>query len=136
MIEVPVARAKRRAPWRGRRRVADPKNKPISVRCTAKDHALIDKAATDAELSIGAYLRSLALGSAGRRAVRRPPADAAELARILAELGKIGSNVNQLAHAYNQLGAVPGYPEIFVIRRDLAEMRAALMKALGYDHQG
>ena len=132
MTDAPVARAKKPVPWRGRRRVKDPKTVPISIRCTAKDHAAIDEAATKAGLSIGAYLRSLALGNSGPRAVRRPPAERAELARLVGHLGKIGSNINQLAHAFNRDRIVPGFPELLAIRRDIGEMRAALLKALGH----
>jgi hypothetical protein len=92
------------------------------------------RAAERAGLTVGPFLRKLALGDAGPRAVRRPPVEKAELARILGALGKIGSNVNQLAHAYNQLGRVPGFPELIAIRREIGEMRTALLKALGRDH--
>jgi hypothetical protein len=137
MNDGPVAPAKKRAaPWRGRRRVTDPKSVPISVRCTAKDHAVISEAAARAGLSVGAYLRSLALGSAGPRAVRRPPVERKELARLLGHLGKVGSNINQLARSFNTSGVLPGFPELLAIRREVSEMRAALMKALGRDHQG
>jgi hypothetical protein len=127
-------RVKKPAPWRGRRRVIDPKNKFISVRCTAEDHAEIDEQATKAGLSKGAYLRALALGEPGPRAVRRPPIERKELARLLGHLGKVGSNINQLAHAKNANGAFPGLPELTAIRRDIGEMRDALIKALGHDH--
>jgi hypothetical protein len=136
MTDAPVAGAKRTAPWRGRRRVKDPKSVPISIRTTAKDHAAILEAATKAGLSIGAYLRSLALGGAGPRAVRRPPIERKDLARLLGHIGKVGSNVNQLAHGFNRDGILPGFPELLAIRREIGEMREALMKALGRDHQG
>jgi hypothetical protein len=55
-----------------------------------------------------------------------------ELARLLGWLGKLGSNVNQLAHAYNRDRRIPGFPEILAIRQEVAEMRAALLKALGH----
>jgi hypothetical protein len=105
---------------------------PISIRCTAQDHAVIKEAAAKAGLTIGPYLRALALGSPGPRAVRRPPVERRELARLLGWLGKLGSNVNQLAHAYNRDRRIPGFPEILAIRREVAEMRAALLKALGH----
>jgi hypothetical protein len=133
MGETGKPKTARAAPWRGRRRVADPKTVPISLRCTAKDHAAISEAAARAGLSIGAYLRALALGSAGPRAVRRPPIERKELARLLGHLGKVGSNVNQLARAYNQTGVRPGFPELVAIRQEIGEMRAALMLALGRD---
>jgi len=136
MTEAPKPRTRHAAPWRGRRRVIDAKKSFISVRCTAKERAAIDEAATKAGLSIGAYLRALALGSPGPRAVRRPPIERKELARLLGHLGKIGSNINQLAHGFNRDRILPGFPELLAIREDVREMRAALIKALGRDHQG
>jgi hypothetical protein len=134
MSEAPNPRPKNTAPWRGRRRVNDAKTSFISIRCTAKDHAVIDENATRTGLSIGAYLRALALGSAGPRAVRRPPVERKELARLLGHLGKVGSNLNQLAHAYNRNGWVPAFAELNAMRRQIGEMRDALMTALGRDH--
>jgi hypothetical protein len=130
--EVSNPKTTRSAPWRGRRRIADPKQAKISFRCTAGDHAAIDESATKAGLSIGAYLRTLALGSAGPRAVRRPPVERKELARLLGHLGKIGSNINQLAHAYNRDRLVPGFRELAAMRRDIGDMRTALLRSLGY----
>ena len=132
--EVPNPRTKSMAPWRGRKRVSDAKNSFISVRCTAEERSKIDEAARQAGLSIGAYLRSLALGSAGPRAVRRPPIERKELARLLGHLGKVGSNLNQLAHAFNRERRIPGLDELNAIRRHVGELRDALMKALGRDH--
>jgi hypothetical protein len=134
MTDVETPRVRKPAPWRGRRRVADPKDCFISVRCTTEDHAEIDEQATKAGLSKGAYLRALALGGPGPRAVRRPPIERKELARLLGHLGKVGSNINQLAHAKNATGAVPGPSELIAIREDIRQMREALIKALGYDH--
>ena len=124
-------RAKTVAPWRGRKRVDDAKTSFISVRCTAKERSQIDETARQRGLSIGAYLRALALGSAGPRAVRRPPIERKELARLLGHLGKVGSNLNQLAHAFNRDAKVPGLAELKAIRRYAEELRDALMEALG-----
>ena len=132
--EVTNPRTKTMAPWRGRKRVSDAKNSFISVRCTAEERSKIDEAARQAGLSIGAYLRSLALGSAGPRAVRRPPIERKELARLLGHLGKVGSNLNQLAHAFNRDRRIPGLAELAAMRQQVGELRDALMKALGRDH--
>lgn len=132
--EVTNPRAKTMAPWRGRKRVSDAKTSFISVRCTAKERSKIDETARQAGLSIGAYLRALALGDAGPRAVRRPPIERKELARLLGHLGKVGSNLNQLAHAFNRDRSIPGADELNAIRKQVGELRDALMKALGRDH--
>jgi Bacterial mobilisation protein (MobC) len=136
-IDASDARTKHAAPSRSRKRVADARTKVIPpIRCTAQERVAILERANKAGLSVGAYLRTLALGSPGPRAVRRPPVERRELARILGQLGKVGSNVNQLAHAYNRDRILPGFPELLAIREDVREMRAALMGALGRDHQG
>jgi hypothetical protein len=127
-------RPKQVAPWRGRRRVDDAKNSFIAVRCTAQERAKIDENAAQAGLSVGAYLRSLALGSPGPRARRRPPIERKELARFLGHLGKVGSNVNQIAHAYNSRGRTPGLDDLTAIRMAVGELRDAVMTALGRDN--
>jgi hypothetical protein len=71
---------------------------------------------------------------AGPRAVRRPPVERKELARLLGHLGKVGSNINQLAYAYNRDRLLPGFAELVAMRREIGEMRAALIKALGHDN--
>ncbi len=128
------SRPKTTAPWRGRKRVGDAKTSFISVRCTAKERSRIDETARSAGLSIGAYLRFLALGEVGPRAVRRPPIERKELARLLGHLGKVGSNINQLAHAFNQRSSAPAFAELSGIREYVKEMRNALIAALGRDH--
>lgn len=134
MSEAADARTKSMAPWRGRKRVEVARTKLIPVRCTADERAAIKAVADKAGLSVGAYLRAAALGDAGPRAVRRPPIERKELARLLGHLGKLGSNLNQLAHAFNSRGRVPALIELDRIRGDVREMRDALMAALGRDH--
>ena len=103
----------------------------ISVRCTAKDHAVINEAATNAGLSIGAYLRALALGSPGPRAVRRPPIERKELARLLGPSRQDRLERQPACPRLNRdrLSRAVGTGRQF--GRRSAEMRDALMKALG-----
>jgi Bacterial mobilisation protein (MobC) len=121
---------KRRAPWGGRKRAADTKEKFIAVRCTLDDHAFIGETAAQAGMSIGAFLRTIALGTAGARAVKRPRIEREQLAKLLGEIGKLGSNVNQIAKWANTDKAAPGFAEIVKMREDIAAMRAEVMKAL------
>lgn len=46
-------------------------------------------------------MRACALGDKGPRAKRRPPVEMQHFGKAIAELNKIGSNVNQIAHAAN-----------------------------------
>ena len=137
MSDAPVARARKRpVPWRGRMRVKDPRTTSIRLRCTEHERAAIRAVAEDAGFSVGALLRLLALGDAGPRSVRRPPVERAELARLLGQIGKIGSNVNQIAKALHTTRNLPSWSELAEIKAEIAVMRGAVLKALGYDHKG
>jgi hypothetical protein len=130
------AKNKKRAPWHGRMRVKDARKRLIHLRCTDEERAAIQAVAEQAGLSVGALLRALALGDPGPRAVRKPPIERAELVRILGALGKIGSNVNQIAKAVHTTRNLPSWSELAEIKNDIALMRAAILKGLGRDHQG
>jgi Bacterial mobilisation protein (MobC) len=136
MSDAPVAPARRKtpAPWRGRKRVADSRDALIHVRCTEHERAAIKAVAEQADLSVGAFLRALALGDAGPRAVRKPPVERAELVRLLGAIGKVGSNINQIARAIHTTNNLPSWSELAVMQADIETMRVALMRALGRDH--
>jgi hypothetical protein len=100
------------------------------LRCTEEDHILIAHSAAEAGLSTGGYLRTLALGRAGPRAVKRPHTERELLARILGGIGKLGSNHNQIAKWANTVKGPPSALELAQMRDDIAAMRAEVMKAL------
>ncbi len=104
----------------------------VAVRILDDEAAALRAAANRAGLSVGAYLRAAALGDAGPRAARRAPVERQELVRILAALGKLGSNVNQLAKMANATGEISG--DIALMQKQLMEMRAAVLTALGRDY--
>ena len=128
------ATPRRPAPWRGKRRTeaGEAKDEFIGLRVTAADLDRINEKAQEAGLKIGGYLRALALGSAGPRAVKRPRVEREQLARILGETGKMRSNWNQLAKWANTEKSPASLAELAQIRADIALMREAVMKAL--DH--
>ena len=128
----PEARDRRPAPWRGKRRTeeGEAKDEWIGLRVTAADLDRIKEKAQEAGYKIGGYLRALALGSAGPRAVKRPRVEREQLARLLGEIGKVGSNVNQLAKWSNTEKAPASVAELAQIRADIGAMREAVMKAL------
>jgi hypothetical protein len=130
MMEKQSEGARPAAPWRGRRRVTDAKGCFIAIRCTVQQHTAIKEGAAQAGLSIGAYLRALAVGYPGPRSVRQPRPGDAELARLLGHVGKIGSNVNQIARITNTYRDPPSLSALSLMRRDIAWMRAALFRAL------
>ena len=128
------ASARRPAPWRGRKRTAagEAKAEFIGLRVTAADLGRIKEKAQESGLKIGGYLRALALGSAGPRAVKRPRVEREQLARILGETGKLRSNVNQIAKWTNTEKSPASLDELAQIRADIALMREGVMLAL--DH--
>lgn len=106
----------------------------IPVRCTREEHAAISSNADRAGLTRAAYLRAAALGDAGPRAKRRPPADHQALRQILGHLGKVGSNINQIARKLNAAERL----EVPELRKALAaylELRNLIFDALGMKAQ-
>jgi len=106
------------------------RNRHLTVRLTEAERAAIDEAAAGAGLMPGSYARQVLLGTPAPRAVRHKPLNGRELARILGALGHIGGNLNQLAKDRNS-GATVYEGEIALAARALADMRDAVMTALG-----
>ena len=75
--------------------------KGVRARVTPEEYAAIESRARAAGLSTAAYLRACALGDQGPRAQRRPPVELQQFGKAIAELNKIGGNVNQIAYAAN-----------------------------------
>ncbi len=102
----------------------------LAMRSSAEEEALIRKKAADAGISVSELMRAATLGY-------RPPAskiDIAALTNMLREIGKIGSNINQIAYHLN--AGRPGdvmEGSIESALRELEEWRTALMHALGFE---
>ncbi len=112
-----------------------PRPAPLTVRLSPAERADLASRAERAGLSVGGYFRAAVLASPLPRSSRRPPADATELARLLAAVGKIGSNVNQLAYVANT-GGWPDSRAIAEAATDIRWMRDTLMLALGVKPTG
>lgn len=106
----------------------------IAFRLDPEVEAIVaDKAAAHG-LSIGQYARALVTKNSGRSLPilrRGPPRDAVELRRLTAQLGKVGSNVNQIARTANTPDLVVDRDDLARALAELAEIRAALLVALG-----
>src|SRR5438128_116691 len=112
---------------------SETRNRPfiIPVRVSKQERDDVRAKASGAGISVGALFRQAALNVAPPRAVRRPPVELEAAARVLAALGKIGSNINQLAH-YAHQGKFQS-EEIDDAARDLKELRIAILKAMGQE---
>lgn len=104
----------------------------LTIRLSPEERAAIDEAADRAGLTPGSYARQVVLGAPQPRQVRRPPIERRELARLLGELGHVGSNLNQIAKAANSGDGV----DVRAIEWTLGALhvvRDAVLKALGRD---
>ena len=121
-----VARHKRRKPV----------TRPFTIRFTEEERNYLENKAGQRPLAV--YLRSIILEgkTEPRRILRKPKADDARLASLLAQLGqsRLSSNVNQLAKHAN-MGTLDTSAETEQELKDAAqaiiEMRKALFMALG-----
>ena len=101
------------------------------ARFTPAEAAQFDKKA-EPYGGASAYIRFLAL----EKPLPRSKVELQLLAKVLAELGKIGSNINQIAYRYNisegrPEGNIEGALEAAL--RELLEWRTALMQSLGLE---
>ncbi len=67
---------------------------------------------------------------------RLPKADVQALSKVLAAVGKVGGNVNQIAKVANAAGQLPEIGELARVRAVLEEMRDDLRRALGNGGDG
>lgn len=102
----------------------------VGFRATAEERAEIEKAAEREGLRTGSYIRAKVLASPKTRAVKRPPAHAEQLARLLGQLGKIGGNLNQIAARLNR-NEIATRTEISEALEEFKQLRAEIFKALG-----
>jgi hypothetical protein len=87
------------------------KGRIVPFRVSATEYAQLDALAEREGLSIGSYVRSRVLTTPTTRAMRRPVVEVQTLTRLLAELHKIGSNINQTTRRIN-MGDTPLATEI------------------------
>ncbi len=94
---------------------------PVTSRYDEQEFAELNEAAGRAGLTRASYQRVQSLSVPKTRSVRRAPVERRALAMILGQLGKIGSNMNQIAHA-----AHLGYEDRREVVSTVAEMRELL----------
>ena len=102
----------------------------IGVRLSDDELETLTELAERVEITPAAYMRMQTLDSPPPRASRKPAINRELTARVLAELGKIGSNVNQLARAANSRETVSS-SEIEAALSAIKDMRNATMEAMG-----
>lgn len=95
----PIGTSRRRKAQRGK---AGGRTCHKAVWLTEAEETLLAAKSQAAGLSIASFLRASALGDAGPRARRVPTIEKEILGLAIAELNKVGSNVNQIARSSNK----------------------------------
>jgi len=102
----------------------------VTIRLNSQEAEIVRRKAAEHGHSVAALVRSALLH------IRLPHSriDRQHVARVLAELGKIGSNVNQIAFHLNS-GRPPErvYNTLELALRDLGELRLACLQAIGME---
>ena len=81
------------------------RQKQIKIRCTAEEFNAAAANAAQSGLSVSGYARAAMLGNAGARAKARLPVDGQLLRQVLAQHGRYGNNLNQIAYVLNAEGS-------------------------------
>ena len=103
----------------------------LPVRCTPEELAELRTAKEAGGFdTMAEFVRARCLRAS--RAPKVSRAERQEFARLLAEAGKIGSNINQMARVANQHGELPAAAMLETIWQEVSRIRSALMKALGH----
>ena len=109
----------------------------IAFRVTDEERAIIEAAADAEELTVGSFVRAKILKKVVTKPTFRPSLDREILGRALGMLGKVGSNINQIAKHMNSGGHTPA-AEILKALNDFAILKEQILKAIGglCDSQG
>lgn len=104
----------------------------LTIRLSQAERDELEADAAAAGMTLGSFVRwKLSQGQAPR-SVRRPPAELEVLRQLLGQLGKCGSNLNQIAHKMNMdLSVSPRALDHAM--RDVRGMRDAVLLSLGYE---
>ncbi len=104
----------------------------IGVRVTEDVYGRLDAEAAAKRLTVPSYVRDFILKTPGIRSRRRPLVDVAALAKLIAELNRIGGNINQLARSENY-GEGPDREALRLALSSLRELMQSARIALGFE---
>lgn len=111
---------------RPRKKRSIAKGKKIDARVTEAEYLIIKENAENAGMSVSEFIRSSCLGK--KVIIRKSTiVDMPEIREIKANLGKIGSNINQIAKYFNQ-GGYRSMNMIDSIHQCMDEMHKAFVK--------
>ena len=103
----------------------------LSIRLSETERIEIESRAERAGLSMGGYCKFVIFNTEPPRRSRRTVPEKAELSRLMGHVSRVGANINQIARQLNMYSAID-VVEVSNAMADIAELRASIMKALGY----
>ncbi|KJV04966.1 plasmid mobilization protein [Methylocucumis oryzae] len=107
--------------------------KTVQVRLSPTELEQATASAEAVGLSLSGYVRTLLLGRVTDGTQRRAAKDAQDLARLHAQLGKVGGNLNQLTKLANQGQLVP--PSVLAAcLAEVREVKTQIAEALSRDY--
>jgi hypothetical protein len=106
------------------------KGRVVPFRVSPDEYTELTRLAEREGLSLGSYVRSRSLEKPTTRAVRRPVVEEAVLSKLVAQLGRIGNNLNQIARGIH-FGERFTQEEIQTALAQHRQILAAVIEALG-----
>lgn len=118
------------------------RTRQINIRVSDEELEKIEADAGRAGITVGAYVRQVLLDAPIPRQSKRPSIEKESLSKLLGQIGKIGSNINQLAKSNNR-GIAPYAHEMHTALEMLLLLQQEVLQALGkradipqsHDHQ-
>lgn len=102
----------------------------LNLRLTPQEKELLLQEADRAAVDVSTLARAQLAGAPIPRRARRCSADHTMLARVLAQLGKVGGNLNQIAKVANTYGDLAAVSATQELKAELALIRQMVRKAL------
>lgn len=112
-----------------RRSEARQKGEMIGFRVTPEEKAEIEAAAEQAGLTVGSFVRDRILTKCKTGKRRKPSLDRVLLSKTLAQLGKVGSNLNQAVRLGHE-GHVRGVERAVSFVDELRALKESILDAL------
>ena len=108
------------------------KTKDVHLRMNETEYEILLERATATNMTVSDFIRN-ALNTQNVIIKYELTADVPEIKRLIGELGKIGSNLNQIARYFNQGGIISSEmrTEIKKSLRDIYEMKYEVMRMAG-----
>ena len=102
----------------------------LDIRCSPEQKQKLAEVAKIAGLTVSSYARQILFNATPPRHSQRPSVDKDLLIQVLGQIGKIGSNINQIAHNFNATGAPPHIPALEEELTELKKLRVIINNAI------